>query len=106
VDLRFTTAYHPQSDGQTERVNQCLETYLRCFIQACPSKWKHWLSLAEYWYNTSYHTSLKQTLFEVLYGYHPNHLGLHFSDQGTITSLQTWLTERKLMIQLIQQQLT
>jgi hypothetical protein len=106
VDLRFTTAYHPQSDGQSERVNQCLETYLHCFTQACPSKWKHWLSLAEYWYNTSYHTSLKWTPFEVLYRYPPNHLGLHFSDQGTIPSLQTWLTERKLMIQLIQQQLT
>ena len=43
VELRMTTAYHPQSDGQTERVNQCLETYLCCFVQACPTKWKLWL---------------------------------------------------------------
>jgi hypothetical protein len=38
VDLRMSTAYHPQSDGQTERVNQCLETFLCCYIHACPTK--------------------------------------------------------------------
>lgn len=47
TELRMSTAYHPQSDGQTERVNQCLEAYLRCFVHACPQHWKSfcpWLS--------------------------------------------------------------
>lgn len=48
TELRMSSAYHPQTDGQTERVNQCLETYLRCFVHACPTKWSSWLSLAKY----------------------------------------------------------
>lgn len=71
VDLRFSSAYHPQSDGQTERVNQCLENYLRCMIFQEPHKWSKWLSLAEFWYNTSYHTALNITPFQALYGNAP-----------------------------------
>lgn len=39
TQLHMSSSYHPQSDGQTERVNQCLETFLRCFVHACPSQW-------------------------------------------------------------------
>lgn len=41
IQLRMSSSYHPQTDGQAERVNQCLETYLRCFVNACPSRWRH-----------------------------------------------------------------
>lgn len=39
TELRMSSAYHPQTDGTTERVNQCMETYLRCFVHSCPHKW-------------------------------------------------------------------
>lgn len=49
TELKMSTPYHPQTDGQSERVNQCLEIYLRCFIHACPNHWSQFLSLAEFW---------------------------------------------------------
>ncbi|GJT66424.1 retrotransposable element Tf2 [Tanacetum coccineum] len=71
VQLCMSTAYHPQSDGQTEAVNKCVETYLRCMTGERPREWIKWLSLAEYWYNTNFHSSIKTTPFEVLYGQPP-----------------------------------
>lgn len=101
----MSSAYHPQSDGQTERVNQCLETYLRCFVHTCPSKWIKWLSLAEYWYNTSFHSSLGSSPFEVLYGHQPNHFGLSSADVSVPADVSSWLKERSLMQAVARQHL-
>lgn len=64
--MRF--AYHPQSDDQTEVVNKCVEHYLRSFCGLHPKEWSKWFSLAEFWYNTSTHSSTHMTPFEVVYG--------------------------------------
>uniref|UniRef100_A0A2N9H0U4 Integrase catalytic domain-containing protein n=1 Tax=Fagus sylvatica TaxID=28930 RepID=A0A2N9H0U4_FAGSY len=74
VDLAMSSSYHPQSDGQTEVVNKSLEHYLRAFATDKPSLWVEWLPLAEYWFNTNYHTSTKLSPFEALYGYLPPRL--------------------------------
>jgi hypothetical protein len=105
VTLNMSSAYHPQTDGQTERLNQCLETYLRCMVSACPSKWVDWLPLAEYWYNTTYHSAHGKTPFEVLYGYAPRHFGISSIDTCASPDLDTWLRERTHMLQVIKHNL-
>jgi hypothetical protein len=58
-------------DGWTEVVNKCLETYLRCLSSEQQNSWAQWLPLAEWWYNTSYHTSTRMNPFETVYGQNP-----------------------------------
>lgn len=101
----MSSAYHPQTDGQTECVNQCSETYLRCFVHACPRRWSLWLFAAEFWYNSSPHSALGRSPFEVLYVCPPRHLGLDISAASQVPSLSEWLHERDLMHSLIQQHL-
>jgi transposase InsO family protein len=76
VKLNFSTSYHPQTDGQSERLNQCIENYLRCMAFQRPKKWAKWVPMAEWWYNTNFHTAIKTTPFEALYGYTPPQLSL------------------------------
>ena len=71
TQLAHSSSYHPQSDGQTEIVNKCLEGYLCYFVSDKQTQWVKWLPLAEWWYNTSFHTVEKMTPFMALYGYHP-----------------------------------
>ena len=70
-DLRRSSAYHPQTDGHTEVVNRCVETYLICFSADKPSRWLDWLAWAEYNYNTSFHTATNMTPFKVVYSRDP-----------------------------------
>eukprot|EP00253_Pinus_taeda_P011178 PITA_11178 len=68
TQLNFSTAYHPQTDGQTERVNQVVEDMLRAFVMQQPTLWEEYLHLVEFAYNNGYHTSTQMSPFEVMYG--------------------------------------
>jgi len=71
VTQNLSTAFHPQTDGQTERTNATLEQYLRCFINYQQDNWSDLLPLAELCYNNTVHASTEETPFYALHGYHP-----------------------------------
>jgi hypothetical protein len=66
--LNFSSTYHPQTDGQTEKVNQILEDMLRTCALKDSKSWDKCLPYVEFSYNNSYQKSLKMSPFEVLYG--------------------------------------
>eukprot|EP00253_Pinus_taeda_P032280 PITA_32280 len=68
TQLNLSTTYHPETDGQTERVNQVLEEMLRMYVMDQQSHWEKYLSLVEFAYNNSYHSSIGMPPFEALYG--------------------------------------
>jgi hypothetical protein len=68
TQLRFSSAYHPQTDGQTERVNQILEDMLRACALQYGRSWDKSLPYAEFSYNNSYDENLKMAPLEMLYG--------------------------------------
>jgi ribosomal protein L21E len=101
----MSTSNHPQTDGQTERVNQSIECYLRCFISAHPHHWSRWLALCEFWYNTNWHASLGKSPFELLYGHQPRYFGITASEQIASADIAAWLRERTLILASAQQHL-
>ena len=68
----LTTAYHPQSNGQTERANQKVERHLRLFTSSRQDDWVSYLLTAEFVLNSRMHTAHQMAPFEVMYGYCPN----------------------------------
>lgn len=89
--LKKSTAYHSQTDVQTEIVNKSLETYLRCFVGSKPRTWAKWLPWAEFSYNSSPHCSTKVIPFRVLYGHDPTHLLRLDIRQTPVASLDKFL---------------
>ncbi|KAM0832634.1 hypothetical protein ACQ4PT_064772 [Festuca glaucescens] len=81
-----------------------LEAYLRCFVHSCQKKWSSWLPLAEYWYNTTFHSALGRTPFQVLYGHQPRNFGIDAASVVS-TDMESWLKERSTMQALLQQHL-
>jgi len=71
IQTKLLTAYHPQTDGQTERINQELKQYLRVFIDHRQEQWPDWLGTAEFAYNNKIHVATKALSFKVNYGQDP-----------------------------------
>ena len=65
-----STAYHPQTDGQTERVNQEVKEFLAMFVNDRQDDWSKWLALAQFCHNDREHSATKYSPFFLNYGYH------------------------------------
>jgi hypothetical protein len=98
--LLHSTSYHPQTDGQTERVNQCLEMFLRCSVHQSQKQWKQWLPLAELWYNSNFHSSIGCSPFKALYGSEPN-LGVLTNSFVKDTSMMDIIKDREEHIEML-----
>ena len=68
IETKLSMAYHPETDGQTERTNQELEQYLRMYVNHRQNNWAEWLATAEFAFNNKVHTATKMSLFQVNYG--------------------------------------
>lgn len=100
VKLRMSTAFHPQTDGQSEVVNKTITMYLRCITGDRPRAWLDWLPWAEFCYNTSYHSSLKTTPFQVVYGRSPPPLLQYGHDTAaaTTSTVDTMMKDRDIFL--------
>ena len=70
--IKLSTAYHPQTDGQTKQTNQTLEQYLRHYINFKQNNWIDLLPLAQFAYNNHQHSTTRTSPFYANYGKHPN----------------------------------
>jgi len=71
IKRAMSIAYHPQTDGQTERINQEVKVFLKHYINYRQDNWTKWLATAEFQYNDKKHTATGYFLFYVNYGRHP-----------------------------------
>ena len=71
ITVKLSSAFHPETDGQTERVNSVLEQDLRCFVSHQQTDWHSRLAEAEFSFNNSVHSASKMTPFHVDQGHHP-----------------------------------
>eukprot|EP00253_Pinus_taeda_P020227 PITA_20227 len=105
TQLAHSSSYHPQSDGQTEIVNKCLEGYLRCFVSDKQTQWVKWLPLAEWWYNTSFHTTTKMTPFMALYGYQPLSITSYLRENSKVQAVEHHIEHQQQVLQLLKDNL-
>ncbi|MCO5547930.1 hypothetical protein L7F22_001385 [Adiantum nelumboides] len=66
--LRFSSSYHPQTDGQSEIVNSAVLDLLKCYVLDNPAQWEHYLPLVKFAYNTTIHNSTSKAPFEIVEG--------------------------------------
>ena len=88
-----------------EVVNKSLEHYLRAFAANKPNTWIEWLPLAKFWFNTNFHTSIKLTPFDALYGYPPPRVLDYVAGTTKVGVVDLMLRNRQQLLALLKQNL-
>jgi len=86
--------FHPQTDGQTEKVNQELKQYLRMFIDYRQKQWPEWLGMAEFAYNNKAHSSTRTSLFKANYRQDPR-MGFERRKKGKYAGVEKFVEKMK-----------
>jgi len=94
IKSKLSTAFHPQTDGQIERVNQELEQYLKMFIDHRQEQWPEWLGTAEFAYNNKAHSSTKTLPFKANYGQDPR-MGFEGRKKGKYAGAEKFVEKMK-----------
>jgi hypothetical protein len=106
TQLAHSSSYHPQSNGQTEIVNKCLEGYLHFFVSDKQTQWFKWLPLAKWWYNTSFHNVTKMTPFMALYGYHPPSITFSLKEKSKVQAVEYHIEHQQQVLKILKDNLT
>jgi len=94
IESKLLMAFHPQTDGQTERVNQKLEQYLRMFINHRQEQWPEWLGTAKFAYNNKAHLSTQTTPFKANYRQDPR-IGFKGRKKGKYEGAKKFIEKMK-----------
>ena len=101
TSFNFSSSYYPQTDRQSEVVNRTLEMYLRCFTSSKPKDSMRWLPWVEYYYNTSWHSTIKRTHFEVVYGRSPPRLLSYIPGTARVEAVEKELLQRDKVLKTV-----
>jgi len=94
IETKLSTAYHPQTNSQTERTNQKLEQYLRMYINHRQNNWSEWLATAEFAFNNKVHTATKMSPFKTNYG-RELRMGFDIRKKGKNEKVEEFVREMK-----------
>jgi hypothetical protein len=103
--LLMSSAFHPQTDGQSKAANRVIVMYLRCFTGDRPWQWLRWLPWAEYIHNTAYQSSLRDTSFRVVYGRDPPTIRSYEPGETRVEAVAQEMEARKAFLADVRYQL-